>query len=97
MSCQSLGISPCQSGARCPGCDPIAEVGYCSAFAIAFDLRLRLDGGQFREGSTMRNSKITMLAYALAVGFILAVAFHSPSKQMVAASEPVLTPVVDLK
>jgi hypothetical protein len=30
-------------------------------------------------------------------GFILAVAFHSPSKELTAASEPVLTPVVDLK
>jgi hypothetical protein len=43
----------------------------------------------------MRNSKITMLTYGLAVGFILAVAFHSPSKQLIAVSEPVLTPVVD--
>ena len=45
----------------------------------------------------MGNSKIALTAYCLAVGFILAVAFHSPSKQIVAASEPVLTPVVDLK
>jgi hypothetical protein len=67
------------------------------ACSIAFDRRLRLDGVRFWEGSTMSNSKITLLAYGLAVGFILAVAFHLPSKQMVAASEPVLTPVVDLK
>jgi hypothetical protein len=45
----------------------------------------------------MRNPKIAIAAYCLAVGFILAVAFHSPSKQMVAASEPVPAPVVDLK
>jgi hypothetical protein len=54
------------------------------------------DGGRFWERSTMSNSKITLLAYGLAVGFILAVAFHLPSKQ-IANSEPVLTPVVDLK
>jgi hypothetical protein len=48
-------------------------------------------------GSTMSNSKIALLAHGLAVGFILTVAFHLPSKQTVAASEPVLTPVVDLK
>jgi hypothetical protein len=45
----------------------------------------------------MSNPKFALLAYCIAVGFILAVAFHSPSKQIVAASEPVLTPVVDLK
>jgi hypothetical protein len=45
----------------------------------------------------MRNSKIAIAAYCLAVGFILAVAFHAPSKELIAASEPVLTPVVDLK
>jgi hypothetical protein len=43
----------------------------------------------------MENPKIALVAYCLAVGFILAVAFHSSSKQMVAASEPVLTPVAD--
>jgi hypothetical protein len=58
---------------------------------------LRLDGGRFWGGITMSNSKIALLAYGLAVGFILTVAFHLSSKQMVAASEPVLTPVVDLK
>jgi hypothetical protein len=45
----------------------------------------------------MSNPKFALLAYCIAVGFILAVAFHSPSKQIVAASEPILTPVVDLK
>jgi hypothetical protein len=44
----------------------------------------------------MGNPKIAIVAYCLAMGFILAVAYL-PSKQMVAASEPVLTPVVDLK
>jgi hypothetical protein len=45
----------------------------------------------------MGNSKIAIVAYCLAVGFILVVAFHSPSKELVAASEPVLTPVADVK
>jgi hypothetical protein len=45
----------------------------------------------------MSSPKLALVAYFIAVGFILAVAFHSPSKQIVATSEPVLTPVVDLK
>jgi hypothetical protein len=77
--------------------DGQALAGGFRACSIAFDRTLRLDGGRSWEGSTMSNSKITLLAYGLAVGFILAVAFHLPSKQMVAANEPVLTPVVNLK
>jgi hypothetical protein len=50
----------------------------------------------FGEVYQLGNPKIAILAYSLAVGFILAVAFHSPSKELTAASEPVLTPVVDL-
>jgi hypothetical protein len=46
----------------------------------------------------MGDPKIALAAYCLAVGLILAVAFHSPSpKQIIAASEPALRPVVDLK
>ena len=45
----------------------------------------------------MSNPKIAIVAYCLAVGFIFAVAFYSPSKQMVATSEPALTPVVGMK
>ena len=45
----------------------------------------------------MGNPKIALVTYCLAVGFILAVAFHLPAKQTVAASEPVLTPVVEMK
>jgi hypothetical protein len=45
----------------------------------------------------MSSPKFALVAYLVAIGFILAIAFHSPSKQIVAASEPVLTPVVDLK
>ena len=44
----------------------------------------------------MGNPKIAIVAYCLAVGFILAVVFYSPSKQVVATGEPVLMPVVDL-
>jgi hypothetical protein len=43
------------------------------------------------------NPKIAIFAYGLAIGFILAVAFHSPSRELAAASESVLTPAVDLK
>ena len=42
----------------------------------------------------MSNPKIAIVAYCLAVGFIFAVSFYTPSKQMV---EPALTPVVDMK
>jgi hypothetical protein len=45
----------------------------------------------------MSSPKFALVAYFIAVGFILAVAFHSPSKQIFAASEPVPTPVVNLK
>jgi hypothetical protein len=45
----------------------------------------------------MSNPKIAIVAYCLAVTFIFAVACYSPSKQMVTAGEPALTPVVDLK
>ena len=36
----------------------------------------------------MRNSKIAMLWYGLAVGFILVIAFHSPAKVLVASDVP---------
>ena len=45
----------------------------------------------------MGNPKIAIVAYCLAVGFILVVAFHSPSKTLVTASVPTVTPVADLK
>jgi hypothetical protein len=45
----------------------------------------------------MGNTKIAIAAYCLAIGFILAVAFRSPSKDLGAASEPALTPVADVK
>ncbi len=32
----------------------------------------------------MRSSKVAVLAYGLAVGFILAVVFHSPAKLLMA-------------
>jgi hypothetical protein len=42
----------------------------------------------------MGNPKIAIVVYCLAIGFILAVAFHSPSNTPVAAS---VAPVQDLK
>jgi hypothetical protein len=36
----------------------------------------------------MGNPKITIFAYCLAIGFILAVAFHSSSKGLITASVP---------
>jgi hypothetical protein len=36
-------------------------------------------------GSTMRDSKIAILAYGLAACFILIVAFHSPAKVLATA------------
>jgi hypothetical protein len=45
----------------------------------------------------MGNPKVAFAAYCLAVTFILAVAFYSPSKQMVAASGPALTSAVGLQ
>jgi hypothetical protein len=43
----------------------------------------------------MGNPKIAIVTYCLAVGFILAVAFHSPSKMLITASAPVVTPNLD--
>jgi hypothetical protein len=51
----------------------------------------------FRGGLSMGNPKIAIVAYCLAVGFILVVAFHSSSKMLIAASAPAVTPVADLK
>jgi hypothetical protein len=45
------------------------------------------------EDRSMGNPKIAIVAYCLAIGFILAVAFHSPSKMFVTASAPIVTPV----
>ena len=45
----------------------------------------------------MANPKITIVAYCLAVGFILVVALHSSSKTLITASVPALMTVADLK
>jgi hypothetical protein len=45
----------------------------------------------------MPNSKIAMLAYCLAVGFILVVAFHSPAKVLVAADASAPTTTLSAK
>jgi hypothetical protein len=39
----------------------------------------------------MHNSKVAILCYAMAVGFVLAVAFHSTSKLLVASDDPAPT------
>jgi hypothetical protein len=41
----------------------------------------------------MGNPKITIIAYCLAIGFILVVAFHSPSKTLITADAPASIPV----
>jgi hypothetical protein len=46
---------------------------------------------------SMGNPKISIVAYCLAVGFILVIAFHSPSKTLITASAPAVAPVADLK
>jgi hypothetical protein len=45
----------------------------------------------------MGNPKIAIVAYCLAVGFVLGVAFHSSSKTLITASVPAATPISDLK
>ena len=45
----------------------------------------------------MDNPKISIVAYCLAIGFILVIAFHSSSKTLITASVPAVTPVADLK
>jgi hypothetical protein len=45
----------------------------------------------------MRNSKIGMFGYGLAVGFILVVAFHSPAKVVAAADAPAPSTTLDAK
>jgi hypothetical protein len=41
--------------------------------------------------------KFAVVTYCLAIGFILAVAFHSSSKTLITASVPAPIPVADLK
>jgi len=45
----------------------------------------------------MGNPKIAIVAYCLAVGFILAVALNSQSKTQITASMAAVTPISDLK
>jgi hypothetical protein len=68
---------------------------------VAFDLRLRLDARgfsvNFSGALSMGNSKISIVAYCLAVAFISLIAFHLPSKTPLTASVPNPIPVADLK
>jgi hypothetical protein len=45
----------------------------------------------------MPNSKIAILCYGLAVGFILVVAFHTPAKVLVASDGTVPTTISNAK
>ena len=46
----------------------------------------------------MGNPKIAIVAYCLAIGFILIVALNSPSKMQITASNmPAVTPISDMK
>jgi hypothetical protein len=45
----------------------------------------------------MHNPKMAFLTYVLALGFILAVTFHSPSKTMLAASALPASSIADTK
>jgi hypothetical protein len=49
----------------------------------------------FREGLSMGNPKVAIVAYCVAVGFILFIAFHSPSKTLIAANGPAVTQLAD--
>jgi hypothetical protein len=44
----------------------------------------------------MGNPKIAIVAYCLAVGFILVVSFHPSSKTPIAARVPAVTPVTQI-
>jgi hypothetical protein len=65
--------------------DAAARLAGCPQDQVAVGWRM------FREGPTMPNSKIAMLAYGIAVGFILVVAFHSPAKLLLATDDPATT------
>jgi hypothetical protein len=45
----------------------------------------------------MRNSRVAILGYGIAVGFILAVAFHSPAKMLLASDAPVASSAFSAK
>jgi hypothetical protein len=64
---------------------------------VAADRALRLDATNFLGTFITGNPKIAIIAYFLAVGFILVVAFHSPSKTLITASAPAPLPVAGLK
>ena len=49
----------------------------------------------FRGGLSMGNPKVAIVAYCLAVGFILVVAFHSSSKTLITADVPAVTTIAD--
>jgi hypothetical protein len=60
------------------------------AETLAIDPSVRND--LFFLRSVMSNPKFALVAYCVAVGFILAVVFHTPTKTLVAASAEVAAP-----
>lgn len=69
------------------------EISRCSRPPVAIGYQRSRSG----EGAKVGNPKIALVAYGLAIGFILVVAFHSPSKTLITASVPTLMPVADMK
>ena len=62
---------------------------------LALSRRLGNDLSSFAGRSVDGNLKVAIVAYCVAVGFILFVAFHSSSKTLIAASVPAVTPLAD--
>ena len=67
------------------------------AVTVLATIRGMLNDRFFREGLSMGKPNVAIVAYCLAVAFILVVAFHSPSKMLITASVPAITPVSELK
>jgi hypothetical protein len=44
----------------------------------------------------VHNSKVAIVCYAMAAGFILAVAFHSPAKLLITADAPAASSNVEI-
>jgi hypothetical protein len=62
-------------------------------FEIGFAAVAGVRRGLIAFGGAEMNSRIAFVAYCVAAGFILAVAFHSVSKRLVTADVPAVTDV----
>jgi hypothetical protein len=65
-------------------------VYYCLRLPVALEL-------SSLGGRGMHNFKLPIFAYVVAAAFILAVAFHSPTKTMIAAQDQTTTITTDEK